>query len=209
MGMFATIHIDNSIGLPYLPNEINRDSITWQSKQGIDRYGGPYRITADGRLETKQISKRDKTDNEKQIEAEKWGYDSWEDYTDAYESKDGMYPEDINQHDDESPPTFPSPTTTDEVWWEDIEYDGIFEFHGSIMEDPIEWEEIRHPTDEEKTHQRPTEYAFKVFYQYEARFTDGDLDEIVCLGKRGGGSDNSIESIQNDIEEWREWKQQK
>lgn len=203
--MFATIYVDNSVELPYLPNEIDRDSLTWQSKQGVNRYEGPYRISADGQLEKKQFSNRDKTAEEKQAEAEKWGYDSWQAYTEAYESADSMYPDDIKER-DETPPVFPSEKVTDETWWENIDYTGTVEFHGIVTEDPIEWEEVPHPTDKTKDSKRATEYAFKVFYQYEAHFENGELDELVCLGKRGSGN-NSVEEIQNDIEEWREWKQ--
>jgi len=50
MGMFATVYVDESIDLPHFPEELESDC-SWQSKQGLDVYDGPYRITADGRLE--------------------------------------------------------------------------------------------------------------------------------------------------------------
>jgi len=215
MSMFATIRVDNEIELPHFPEELDRDDMTWQSKQGLDKYAGPYRITADGRLEQKKVSHRDKTDDEKQAEAEKWGFDSWENMKRAYdEANDGsLYPEEADYDSDEDvyeehPPLSPSEQTTDETWWADISHHGTFEFHKSLLSDPTEFEEMEKATTGE-TIERPSEYALNVFLEYEARFRQGDLTDIVFMGSRGmrAADGDPITHVLEQIEEWREWKE--
>jgi hypothetical protein len=212
--MFAIVRVSNEIELPHFPEEIDRDVMTWQSKQGLDVYSGPYRITEDGRLEQKKVSNRDKTDEEKQQEAERWGFNSWEEYEQAYEESDdgSLYPDVIDwdsEEDgyDEHPPLFPSEKTTDETWWGDISHHGTFEFHQMIRRDPIEYETLGRET--LGTVERPSEYALSVFLEYEAHFDKGDLTDIVFVGTRGHASiDDPIGHALDKIEEWREWKEQ-
>lgn len=202
--MFATVYIDDSIELPYFPEELDRGGMTWQSKQGINVYKGPYRITSGGRLERKEISKREKTPEEKQSEAEKWGFKSWEDYLRAYEeNEEELLPPEIDYDLDEgeAPPVFPSEKTVDETWWGDCNMHGTFEFHQLIRHDPIEYEKMTDSNGNE--FERPTEYALTVFLEYEARFTEGDLDKIVFMGERGI-QENPVESAIEKIENWRE-----
>lgn len=204
MGMYATIHIDNRVELPHFPRSIDRDDMKWQSKRGLDVYGGPYRITSEGRLERKQTSRRDKTEDEKQEEAERWGFSSWEEYVSSYENMDDgrVFPSEINydrDSDEHTPPTFsPSETTVDEVWWADHNMHGTFEFHRSIKAEPVEYEKTVNAQGEEV--QRPSEYELDVYLQYEARFTRGDLDQIVFMGERSG--EDSVEETASKLREW-------
>jgi hypothetical protein len=189
--MFAKVQIDNEIELPHFPEEIDRDDMAWQSKQGLDVYSGPYRITADGRCEKKRFSSRDKTDEEKQAEAERWGFDSWEEMEQVYDEddSDSIYPNGVDYDLDEdgyeeTPPLFLSEQTTDEEWWADISYHGTFEFHQLIKRD----------------------HALEVFLEYEARFDKGDLTDVVFMGERHTNTDDPIGKALDKIEEWREWK---
>jgi len=223
MGMFATVFIDESIELPHFPEELER-GVGWQSKQGLDVYSGPYRITGDGRLEKKQQSYRKKTADEKQSEANTWGFDSWKEYTQAYEESDsvlGGAPDAVDgevtyDDDTENPPTnMPSDETLDEEWWGDISFHGTFEFHELIKKNPIEYEEITTPDGEIVTNEngetatRPSEYALDVFLEYEARFTKGDLDDIVFMGSRHATTeDTGIVQALAEIEDWREWREE-
>lgn len=212
MGMFATIRVDNEIELPHFPEEIDRDDMAWQSKQGLDVYSGPYRITAEGRLEQKKVSHRDKTDEEKAEEAAKWGFDSWDEMKQVYDEADDsmLYPDEIEYDADEdgyedSPPLFLSERTTDETWWADISHHGTFEFHQYLKRDPKEYEELETPTT--GTIERPSEYALEVFLEYEARFRQGDLTDLVFMGERHTNVDDPIGEALDKIEEWREWKE--
>ena len=209
MGMFAEIRVDNEIELPHFPEEIDRDDMSWQSKQGLNVYDGPYRITADGRLEQKKVSHRDKTDEEKAEEAAKWGFDSWENMKRVYEeSKDGIYPDEVDydpDEDEDHPPIVPKEQTTDETWWADISHHGTFEFHKSLRRNPTEFKELETPTT--GTIERPTDYALEVFLEYEARFRQGDLTDLVFMGERHTSVDDPIGEALDKIEEWREWKE--
>lgn len=214
-GMFADVYVSNDIELPHFPSEIDRDDMVWQSKQGLDVYAGPYRITTDERLEKRQTSYREKTDEEKQTEAERWGFDSWDEYMQAYDemdpNEDGLFPDSIDYDIDEdgyenAPPTLsPRKQTLEKEWWADVSFHGTFEFHQAIKRDPTEYEEITSPTDD-KTVERPSEYALNVYLEYEGRFNEGDLDEIVFMGQRLGHTDDPIEEALRKIEEWRNWK---
>lgn len=216
MGMFCKVTVDNSIELPHFPDEIDREGMTWQSKRGLDVYGGPYRITEDGRLERKEESYRDKTDEEKQAEAEKWGFDSWEEYCQSYDEADindeGMVPDAVDgeitfDDDTENPPTLtPRERTLEETWWADHNQHGTFEFHQVLKRDPVEFETVTGPNGEE-TIERPAEHALDVFLEYEARFDKGDLQRIVFMGTRQGYEDDPIGHALDKIEEWQEWKE--
>lgn len=218
--MFCSVTVSNEVQLPHFPDEVDRNEMSWQSKQGLDVYGGPYRITADGRLEQEQKTRREKTDEEKQREAEKWGFDSWSEYRDAYENHNvgnedaGMYPPEVDYNPDESnpdddrPPAFcVSKEIVDEVFWEDISFHGTFEFHNILRRDPISYETF---TDDngDVIHEKPEEYALDVFLQYEARFTRGSLDKIVFIGERMSASNDPREAALEKIEEWREWRKE-
>lgn len=214
MGMFTEIRVDNEIELPHFPEEIDRDDMSWQSKQGLDVYSGPYRITADGRLEQKKVSHRDKTDEEKAEEAAKWGFDSWDEMKQAYDEVDdgSLYPETIDYDSDEDgyedhPPLFPSERATDETWWADISHHGTFEFHQLIRRDPTAFDELESAKTGEII-ERPTDHALEVFLEYEARFRQGDLTDLVFMGERHTSVDDPIGTALDKIDEWREWKEE-
>ena len=201
--MFATVYVDEETNLPHFPEAINGTDMSWQCKQGLDVYSGPYKITAKGRLQRKEQSHREKTGDEKQAEAEKWGFDTWESYVNAYEEfEDGLYPTEVEydeDNDDERPPSImPTQTVVDETWWADHNVHGTFEFHQVLRQNPIEYETVVKPDGEEV--KEPSEYELDVYLQYEARFTQGNLDEIVFMGERMG--DKSIEETIEEIEEW-------
>jgi len=210
--MFASVRISNELNLPHFPDEIDRKEMVWQSKQGLNGDDGPYRVTADGRLEKQQKTRREKTDEEKQQEAETWGFDSWNEYKQAYENHTvgnndtGMYPPEVDYNideaksDDDRPPTFSvSEQTVDEVWWGDISFHGTFEFHNLIQRDPISYKS--------GAHERPEDYALDVYLQYEARFTRGNLDEIVFIGERRSASNDPSTALKK-IEDWNEWQKE-
>jgi hypothetical protein len=207
--MFTTVEVPQEVELPHWPDEL-KQPVSWQSKRGLDRYSGPYRITEDGRLEKRQVTHREKTDEEKQAEAKKWGYNSWQAYYDAYEELDGdLYPYRVKMTDtvlDESPPTVPGEQTVDEEWWGDCSMHGTFEFHQYIKRDPQDVEVIESPIDSGEPYEHPTDYKLEVYLQYEAQFTRGDLDKIVFQGERGfHEGDDPVESAKEKLNEWREW----
>jgi hypothetical protein len=211
--MYSTVRVSDEINLPHFPDEIDRSDIRWQSKRGLDVYGDPYFITADGRLEQKQKTWREKTDEEKMQEAKKWGFDSWGEYVAAYDAHavndDGIYPDAVEWDEDEDgyderPPTVrPKDDTIDEVWWGDQSYHGTFEFHHLLRRDPVEYEEM--VTLDGETVESPSEHALDVYLEYEARFTKGDLDGIVFIGDRFAESD-PVQTALHEIEKWREWR---
>lgn len=203
MGMYATVYVDESIDLSHYPEELDRGR-SWQSKRGVNRYGGPYRITEDGRLEERLIERRDKKDSEKRQEAQKWGFDNWESYIQAYEERDEPFrhPEEVEydpEKDNDKPPRiYPEETVVSDKYWKDVNKHGSFEFHSSIKADPIE--------ETKEGPEKNIEYKLEVYMQYEARFTDGDLDEIVFLGERFSDDKDPVESALEKIEQWREYR---
>jgi hypothetical protein len=211
--MFASVTIDNSIELPYFPEELDRDKMGWQSKRGLDVYGGPYRVTSDGRLEKKQTSYRDKTDGEKQAEAEKWGCDSWDEYVQLYEESDSglTFPDELDWDEDENgygdtPPIWRPEQTVDEEWWGDQSFHGTFEVHEVIKRDPISYNVMEDPVSGEEV-KRPEEHALDTFFEYELRFKKGDLTDVVFMGERHC-RDDPIGDALDAIEEWRDWRQE-
>jgi len=71
-----------------------------------------------------------------------------------------------------------------------------------LRRDPIEFEQIGDSVE------RPSEYGLEVYVEYEARFTGGDLDEIIFMGSRGQESgEEAVEFAVEQVEEWREWKE--
>lgn len=182
MGMFDTIKISEDVELPHFPESLDKTNIDWQSKRGLSAIGDTYRITSDGRLERKERDRREKTTAEKQAEAAKWGYKSWDKYVEAYDyihETGSMYPEEIDYDPDEDgyedmPPTFrPSESKVASTYWADHDMHGSFEFHSYINEDR------------------------EVFPMYEARFFKGDLEDIVLLGGRGEDSlEETIEKME-------------
>lgn len=206
MGLFATVEIEEGVDLPHWPASLDRSEIWWQSKQGLDVYAeGNYRITEDGRLEHKKYSYREKTDEEKHAEAAKWGYDSWEEYTSAYNKMPSgeILPDDIDGDEDadgefeDSPPTlFPEEQILDDSYWSDEDYHGTIEFHASIRQNPTEYEEFEKLSGE--VVERPSEWELNIFVAYEARFTKGELDEIVLVGRHKDDPEDIIERL----EEW-------
>jgi len=206
-GMFVTCYIDEEVTLPHFPEEIDHSEIGWQCKQGLDLYAGPYRITSDGRVEQQKYSKREKTDTEKLEEAEKWGFDSWDEYVTAYEQTDeNIIPEELDDDTtDEYPPPHPSTTKTDKTWWADISYHGTFEFHTILKRDPVSETEVKSPVSGEFV-PMPDEYMLDVYCSYEADVDQGELQEIRFMGDRFADADNPVESAIEQIEEWRRWK---
>jgi len=190
-GMFDNISVDEEVSLPYFPDSLDKTEINWQTKsfhRGLDN----FKLTEDGRLLEENISHREKTPEEKQAEAEQWGFDSWDAYVSAYDEwsyddAGGMVPASVDgelTHDDdtENPPTFmPSRTVIDERWWADRNYHGSFEFHTVLKEEPTEYEKMV-KSDGESV-EIPREYELDVFLSYEARFTNGELQNILLVGR--------------------------
>lgn len=181
-GLYDRIHIDKDVPLPHFPAKLDKTDIEWQSKD-IAKALDSYRITNSGTLLRKVEHYREKTVDEKLEEAEKWGFDSWDEYIAAYEDSDELIPESIEYDldtDDEIPPAItPSEQTLESTEWVDHNYHGSFEFHTSL-----------HPIDD----------APDMMLSYEARFTDGECDEIVLLD--GRHTDNSRKEIAQLLEEW-------
>jgi hypothetical protein len=221
MGMFASIRIDESIDLPYFPEELDHTDYGWQSKRGIDVYNGPYKLTEDGRLKREEKIWTEKTDEEKQAEAEKWGFDSWDEYTSVYEGgwsidEDGIIPDAVDWDSDEDgyedmPPTFagPSDETVKKTIWLDCNKHGTVEFYTRITEGVISTIEEEKPlsTDDGETREVVEEWALNIFVEYEARFDRGGLTDIVFMGDRHQNTDDPIGDVLEQINKWKEWKE--
>jgi hypothetical protein len=157
-------------------------------------------------LEKRQTSYRDKTDEEKQAEAEKWGCDSWDEYVQLYEESDSglTFPDELDWDEDEdgyedTPPSLsPSEQIFDEQWWADLSFHGTFEIHEYVRRDPIEWKTIGEV-------ERPEEYALELFIEYELHYNQGDLTDISFMGEHHC-SDNPVDDALDKIKAWRQWR---
>lgn len=154
-GMFDHISVHESIALPGYPDD--RGDRQFQTKQVDYPSMDTYRVTADGRLEQRRRSYREKTEEEKQASAEERGFDSWDAYLEAYNEareKEGMAEEFL---DGTIPFAGPRHETIDEEWWVDQQYHGDVEIHcsGLRFEPPVE-----------------------EFFSYVLRFTHGELEEV-------------------------------
>lgn len=192
MGMFAHVRIDESVDLPHFPEELDHTNYDWQSKRGVDVFSGPYRLTRDGGIEQQTTVYRDKTDEEKQEEAERWGFGSWDEYTAAYDpenwdiDEEGVVPDAVDwdgdaESYDERPPSVegPSEKVVPERLWVGYNKHGTIEFHATI-----------------------TEGSLDIFIGYEARFNRGELEDIMFLGCRHCNSDDPVEHALQQIEDW-------
>lgn len=205
MSSFAKVQISKNINLPHFPKSIDHSTIEWQSKKGLDNRS-MYRITEDGILERKQKTRREKTDKEKAEEAERWGFESWQEYVNAYEdhspSDDSMYPPqvdyEIGSGSPRPPMALPNNMTVDEVWWGGIEKHGSFEIHSTIKRDPTAYEEIEHA--DGTTRKNPSGYKLDVYLQYECHFVKGTLDEITFEGERM--PDRSTKETISELKNW-------
>lgn len=159
MGVYDTVVMEDDVELPKFPHDRRPTEIDWQTKEIGHPFIRTFKLTASGRLLRKERDMREKTDDEKQAEAEDHGFDSWDDYVSFCEDAD---PEELLRQG--LGLGVPNKQTVADEFWLDHTMHGSFEFHGS--NDDI--------TD-------------GFFWSYEARFTKGDLDAIVFLGKRGGG----------------------
>jgi len=162
MGVFDTVTVEQGVDWPD-ECPIEPDEPAWQSKQIGAPSSKRYKITSDGRLLRKEYTYREKTGEEKQTEAEKWGFASWDSYVECYEESDGLtvpeavdWDREADGYEDFPPATLPREETVDEVWWADHNMHGSFEFHHSAG-------------------------SGEPYYSLEARFTKGELDEIVLL----------------------------
>lgn len=200
MAMFDSVSVEADVSLPHFPESLDKTEIGWQSKS-FERALAQYKLTADGRLLKKEERHREKTDEEKQAEAEQWGFDSWDAYTTAYDEMDDdsmqFYPDSIEVAEDEkSPPSFhPSEQVLEDTYWADQNYHGSFEFYSSIREDPVSYEEFSKLDGE--TVERPDEWELDILLSYEARFTEGELQNIVVVGRH-----DSKEDVLQQLEEW-------
>lgn len=196
--MFAHVRINESIELPYFPEQLDHTNYDWQSKRGVNVYNGPHRLTENGKLERQETIFREKTEEEKREEAEKWGFNSWEEYTAVYDSEnwdineDGIVPDEVDwdsnkDNNDDMPPTFvgPSEKIVDERIWLDCNKHGNVEFHAYIKEGSLD-----------------------ILVGYEARFNRGDLEDVMFLGCRNCKSDDPVEHAVQQIEEWRNSRSQ-
>ena len=160
MGMYDDVLVAAGVRLPRFPADASPSDIGWQTKSIGQPAMRAYKLTADGRLLRRERDFREKTPEEKQAEAADHGFESWDKYVSFCEDAD---PDDRIQHGIGL--RAPDPRTVEAELWLDHNMHGSFEFHG--QSDDIE-------------------VGFR--WSYEARFTRGDLDAIVFLGERGGGS---------------------
>lgn len=197
--MFDNVKVEEGVDLPHLPDSIDPAEIGWQTKS-FERTLSVFKLTEDGRLLRKEQSYRDKTAEEKQSEAEKWGYGSWDAYVQAYDSAEGLYPDsiDYDMYSDElgeTPPSItPRPKTLDETFWADHNYHGTMEFYSSLRRNPVAHEVLTDDDGEE--FERPTEFELDVFVSYEARFTKGELDDIVLVARHDYEREEIIEQLE-------------
>lgn len=171
MGIYDTLVVEDGFKLPKFPPERSPSEITWQTKDIGHPGMRTFKLTAAGRLLRKEQERREKSADEKQAEAAEHGFDSWDDYVSFCE--DAGPEERVNRGIGLGIPT--EQTVADEFWL-DHNMHGSFEFHGSndTIEDGFYW-------------------------SYEARFTKGDLDAIVFLGKRGGEYPDEFRPDESEI----------
>jgi len=197
MGTFATVTVDESIDLPHFPEWIDQRDLSWQSKRGIDRYGGPYRVTADGRLEEKHKDYRDKTEAEKLNEAQTWGYNSWEAYAAAREGGphggDAGRIQQLIEYRDELPPggLIAAEQTVADEYWVDQHKHGTVEIHQMIRKGSYTESLIS----DELSITSPDEYQFEVYFSYELTFDRGELDDVLFCGSRHNDFDSVAEAV--------------
>jgi len=171
MGVYDTLLVEDGVELPKFPRDRSPTEIDWQTKEIGHPYMRTFKLTASGQLLRKERDTREKTADEKQAEAEEHGFDSWNDYVSF--CKDADPQELLTRGLGIGTPN--EQAVADEFWLDHNMY-GTFEFHGS--NDDIEG---------------------GFFWSYEARFTKGDLDAIVFLGKRGGDYPEEFKSNAPDI----------
>lgn len=171
MGLFDTVIVDDGIELPAFPRDRSPTDITWQTKDIGRPSMRTFKLSAAGRLLRRAREMREKTEAEKQAEADEQGFDSWEEYV-AY--CDEANPTELL--DRGIRPVGPGHQTVAEEFWLDHTMHGTVEFHGSSdeIEDGFYW-------------------------SYEARFAKGDLDAIVFLGERGGDSAEAVDRPGSDV----------
>lgn len=167
MGMFDRIQLEEGVDLPKFPDHRSPTDLEWQTKDIGMPSMQTYKLTADGRLLRQEVEYREKTDEEKQNDAEEHGFSSWEEYTTFAEEAS---PDEMMQLGVIGPPRS---QTVDERFWLDHNMHGSFEFHAS--DDDAEVGE-----------------GDGFFWSYEARFTKGELEAIVFLGERGSGDPNDV-----------------
>lgn len=171
MGVYDTLVVEDGVELPKFPRDRSPAEIVWQTKEIGHPFMRTFKLTASGRLLRKERDMREKTAEEKRAEAEEYGFDSWDDYVLFREDADPQ--ELLNRGLGIGTPD--EQTVADEFWLNHNMH-GSFEFHGS--NDDIE-------------------NGF--YWSYEARFTRGDLDAIVFLGKRGGDYPEDFKPDEPDI----------
>ncbi|WP_302083546.1 hypothetical protein [Salinibaculum rarum] len=165
MGLYDTVKIEGGVELPAFPSELDATKLAWQTKSLGTPAMQTYKLTSDGRLLRLEVDHREKTCEEKAAEAAEHGFESWEEYVAAVEDAS------IEEAVDRGFPTgVPSETVQCDEWWADHNQHGSFEIHASS----------------------PTESAYDIMWSYEARFTKGELDEIVLLGERHGGGPDAV-----------------
>jgi hypothetical protein len=171
MGLYDTLVVEDAVELPKFPEDRSPTEVEWQTKDIGHPSMRTFKLTASGRLLRKEQDMREKTAEEKQAEAEEHGFDSWEEYV--------SFCEDADREEQLSRGLgfgiLNEQTVADEFWL-DHNMHGTFEFHGSA--DDIE---------------------DGFFWAYEARFTRGDLDAIVFLGKRNGELPEEFSTDEPDV----------
>jgi len=171
MGLYDTLAVEDGVELPKFPRDRSPSEVGWQTKEIGHPYMQTYKLTASGRLFRKEQDMREKTAEEKQTEAEERGFESWTEYVSFCEDADPreLLGEGLGIG-------TPDEQAVADEFWLDHNMHGTFEFHGSRddIEDGLSW-------------------------SYEARFTKGDLDAIVFLGKRGGDYPESFKPNEPDI----------
>jgi len=157
MGLFDALIVEDGVEFPKFPEDRSPTEITWQTKEIGHPSMRTFKLTASGRLLRKEREMQEKTPGEKEDEAEEHGFNSWGDYVSFCENADAeaLLSRGLGLG-------APSEQTVADEFWLDHTMHGTFEFHGSNddIKDGFRW-------------------------SYEARFTKGDLDAIVFLGKRG------------------------
>lgn len=158
MGMYDRIEIGDSISLPEFPyNKIDPNKLNWQSKS----LGGlleQYRIEKDS-VYKEHVVKREATDEELNEKAKEKGYSSYEEWEEEWNKF-------INK--DESSNKFilpPQKQVIDEKYWAKYHKHGTINFYCSTKYTE-DWEE-------------EDDYWFT----YEARYTKGELDDVVLIKK--------------------------
>lgn len=116
MGLFDTVQLEDGVDLPEFPEDKNPRELDWQSKNIQGPAMDDFKLTADGRLLKKEVTKEKRSLRELNEKAREEGYDDWND---------------IKQNGSDFLPTFGLQQKVVDETWVDYDQHGTFKFYAS------------------------------------------------------------------------------